>query len=263
MDHQSARQLLTKAELPAADHIGSGMEGHVFRVNDDSVAKVWQTAPADRVRNLQAFYAALLELRLPFMTPIIDEVLVIDGVTISLEAPLTGTPLSECIARSVPDPPAFATNAIMHVLTALRSTEVELEIPTLALVGVMADTGKSTNRLLTVDQQKVNRYGDQLRTVVPGFDHIWDAIQSDLRRQPEGERYVIHGDLVPPNILLAEDLSVSAIVDWGFLVMWEIPHSNPRSLPAFLTCTDHTIATSTTSCSNDASKRLAKIGNIC
>lgn len=217
MNQQSARQLLTKAHLPAAHHIGSGMEGHVFCLNDDTVAKVWQIAPTGHVKNLQAFYAALLDLRLTFMTPIIDEVMEIDRVTISVEAMLTGTPLLECVSRLEPDPPAFTIDAVMQVLTALRRTELGPEAPALSMVGVEAHTGTATDRLLTVTHQKVARYGDQLRRVVPGIDSLWEAIQSGLLRQPARERYAIHGDLVPPNILLGEDRKVSAVLDWGFL----------------------------------------------
>jgi aminoglycoside phosphotransferase (APT) family kinase protein len=217
MDHQSAQQLLRKAELPARHHIGSGMEGHVFRVSDDTVAKVWFTAPSDHVRKLQAFYAAVLELRLPFMTPIIDDVLDIDGATVSVDAMLAGTPLDTFIPRSDPDPPDIAIDAVMQVLAALRATELGPDAPALSMVGVDAPTGPSTRRLLEVAHQKVARYGDQLRAVVPGFDGIWKSVQAALVQPSTPGHYAVHGDLVPPNILLGEDRTVSAVLDWGFL----------------------------------------------
>jgi aminoglycoside phosphotransferase (APT) family kinase protein len=193
------------------------MEGHVFRVRDDTVAKVWFDAPAHHVRKLRDFHAAVLELRLPFMTPIIDEVLDIDGTTVSVEAMLAGTPLDTFIPRSEPDPPDFAIDAVMQVLAALRATELGSDAPALSMVGVDAPTGPSADRLLEVAHQKVARYGDQLRAVVPGFDGIWKSVQATLLQPSTSGRYAVHGDLVPPNILLGDDQEVSAVLDWGFL----------------------------------------------
>jgi hypothetical protein len=217
MDQRAAQQVLITAGLSGKQLIGSGMEGHVFQLDGHTVAKVWSGAFGDHVRALRRFYEALQRLRLPFQTPKIQDVMEVDRVTISVETMLTGTPLLDLISRNDIDPPTFATDAILHVLAALRATELGPDAPALSMLGIVADTGSSADRLMAVAQQKVARFGDQLRIAVPSFDTLSEAVQSYLRDWSGMGLYAIHGDLCPPNILLNEDRTVSAVLDWGFL----------------------------------------------
>lgn len=217
MDERQAQSILSRAGLPDAQLIGAGMEGHVFRLDQGTVAKVWHSAAIADVQTLQGFYEALQPLHLPFRTPVILDVLEADGFTVDIEEALTGIPLLRLVSRHDPEPEAFAVDAMMTVLAALRKTQLGLDTPALAMVNVPSNTGTPTERLLAVATEKVDRFGDQLRAGVPDFDAVWESVRSELREQPGSGRYAIHGDLCPPNILLHEDQTVSAVVDWGFL----------------------------------------------
>jgi aminoglycoside phosphotransferase (APT) family kinase protein len=117
--------------------------------------------------------------------------------------------------------PAFAIDAVVSVLTALRDHPARDGESPLPIVGVMppdeAVAKGSTAMLLHVADRKVDCFGDQLRRSVQDFDEVYAQTALHLQRCSSAGRHVVHGDLCPPNILLGPDLTVSAVIDWGFL----------------------------------------------
>jgi hypothetical protein len=76
--------------------IAAGMEGVVFRLNEQLVAKLWPGASARQIEilsRLQAFYRALARHHLPFMTPQIYEIVSLDDTTVTIELALPGVQL--------------------------------------------------------------------------------------------------------------------------------------------------------------------------
>jgi aminoglycoside phosphotransferase (APT) family kinase protein len=201
--------------------MASGMEGHVFDIGDEQVAKVWFGKSDPEIVRLQSFYEMVNDLGLPFATPLITEVQTTRGSTVSIERRLHGTPLIELISRNDALPPQFATDAVLSVLQALREhpvTDANCLLPILGIEssGVARSAGPS-GILLEVASRKVERYGDQLRRSVGDFDRVYGNVIRHVRQIDIPAMHLIHGDLCPPNIFLGADLEVSAVVDWGFL----------------------------------------------
>ncbi len=226
--------LVRLGRCPVA-HIGSGMEGHVFDVGSDSVAKVWFSKTPDEIVPLQSFYEIVHGLHLPFDTPLITEVHDSPDGTVSIERALQGTPLNDVVFRDANVPPSFATNALMSVLTALRDHPVQDTWCALPILGVRhpeaATLNGSTSALLDVVSRNVDRYGDQLRRSVPDFDWVYAQTVQQVRQFSDAKLHAVHGDLCPPNILLGPDLNVTAVLDWGFL-----SHFGDTSLDASIAC---------------------------
>ncbi len=221
VSQHDARQLLIRSGRRPAGHIGSGMEGHVFDIGDELVAKVWFAKTPGEIEPLQAFYEMLDALRLPFATPRILEIHDLPGGTVSIERVLRGTPLSELVDRDEREPPRFATDAVMSILTALRDHPAPDAQPILHILGVeQLDATPPHNAmptLLHIVRRNVERYGDLLRRSVTDFDGVLERTVQQVSRLPDTGRSAVHGDLCPPNILLGPDRTVSAVVDWGFL----------------------------------------------
>src|ERR1051326_2544032 len=81
---------------PECHLVAAGMEGLVFRLDSQLVAKVWLSTPlvaVEKLHQLQHFYASLAGHKLPFATPEIERVMRIDGVPVSVEHALAGVPL--------------------------------------------------------------------------------------------------------------------------------------------------------------------------
>ncbi len=216
-----ARQILNQSGWPTVGPLGSGMEGHVFDIGDDLVAKVWLAKKPDELAPLQTFYLMLDTLDLPFATPRIIEIHDLPGGTVSIERALHGTPLIDLVDRDQREPPTFATDAVMSVLTALRDHPVPDARPILPILGIhpleAIPPHNATPTLLHIVRRNVERYGALLRRWVTDFDWVLDRTIQQVTRLPNTGRSAVHGDLCPPNILIGTDGSVSAVIDWGFL----------------------------------------------
>jgi len=204
---------------PPRSHLASGMEGHVFDIGDGEVAKVWHSKQREEVTQLKAFYDVLVDLNLPFDTPLITEVHCSEDGVVSVERALRGTPMNAFVTGEEELPPPFATDAVKFVLTALRKRPVHNARSTLPILGVAPTAGhhRPIVHLLDIASRNVERYGDQLRRAVRDFDRLYESIVREVRQFPDAGPHVVHGDLCPPNILLDADLKVSAVIDWGFL----------------------------------------------
>jgi hypothetical protein len=80
---------------PYTRELGAGMEGAVYALDDDAVAKVWDERGETELGRLQRFYAAVAEAGPPFETPLIHQVRRAHGKCLTIERRLRGTPLSE------------------------------------------------------------------------------------------------------------------------------------------------------------------------
>lgn len=169
-----AQYRLTRLGIMDVEHIASGMEGHVFQIGDQNVAKVWLYKHIRGIVPLKHFYEQLQTLGLPFETPLISQVKEVDGTAISIERKLRGTSMRELVTEDEREPPAFALKAVLTVLGALKGKSLSSGESYLPVLGIMpsqeATFGGPTLVLLEVAGRKVEKYGHQLRRSVPNFN---------------------------------------------------------------------------------------------
>ncbi|UED86777.1 phosphotransferase family protein [Streptomyces profundus] len=212
IDYFAARGHASVAPLAA------GMEGSVYALDATSVAKVWAVRSGEELARLRRFYDALAATELSFRTPRITEVLAVDGQFVSVEERLHGTPLDERDAQHPEVLPRGAA-AMLDVLDQLG----RVDAPALRGLAVLDEehpfwAGHATwpEALTALIERRLARFGDVYRSFVPGFD-------AKVRRMlalvagldvPLG---LLHGDLVPPNLLVDDELRVASVLDFGFL----------------------------------------------
>jgi aminoglycoside phosphotransferase (APT) family kinase protein len=217
----AAHRVLIDLGMPPRAHIASGMEGHVFAVGDDRIAKVWHARPAADLALLVSFYEMVHGLALPFATPVIEAIYQTPAAAVSIERALPGTPMSEVVAGGAETLPPFALDAVMSVLAALHDHPVHDVRSSLPMLGILPSDGAVSQgpmaMLLEVADRKVDRYGDHLRRSVRDFDEVYARMIGQLRQMHGSAMHAVHGDLCPSNILLGPDRMVSAVIDWGFL----------------------------------------------
>jgi hypothetical protein len=106
--------------------IQTGMQGLVFRLDEELVAKVWPGASARQVKTLnglQAFYRALARHDLPFMTPQIHQIVRLEDTMVTIERALPGAQLR---SSTVQDPRTIQRSTIdclstvLHALASIR-----------------------------------------------------------------------------------------------------------------------------------------------
>lgn len=203
----------------APEPLGAGMEGAVYKLGGDLVAKVWGDRPVAHLRRLGAFYAYLNSAGLPFLTPLFHEVREIAGHAVTIERRLPGTPLDD---KKFATPEAWP--AVMSCLADVLGAFADVPgAPQLRALPVLDEdmalwTGRDrwSRALSDLVLRRVERFGGLLRDSVPGFDGKLRKLLQGLTAGDPAPA-LVHGDLIPGNILVDDDLGVLAVLDFGFL----------------------------------------------
>lgn len=190
--------------------IGQGMEGAVYDLGDGTVRKVWFDRRPEDVRPLKAFLDELPEL--PFRTPRIREISVGEGgLAVSVEDKLTGVPLSEAgLAEDV------ALDAFVAVVEALRVVSPGPASRKLPVVGEAFWELSWGESLAGLVRRRARASSVHLTRDVPDFPELLETVLHRLTELRERRLSVVHGDVCPPNVLMAGE-RVEAVLDWGFL----------------------------------------------
>ncbi|WP_432881083.1 phosphotransferase family protein [Kribbella sp. CA-245084] len=205
-----------------AEQIDIGMQGAVYRLGGEKVAKIWFDAGEEELRRLGELYGAI-EGRLPFRTPRMLELLRPGPYCVTIEAELPGVPLHTVA-------PAFgeagwerARNCVVDVLAALaeiEAPEVLRRMTVLDEADPFRPEGVSWIEALTgLVRRRLQRFDDQLRAVIDDFDAKVELLLNQLAELKEPETRLVHGDVTAGNILVDQDLWPVALLDLGLLTM--------------------------------------------
>jgi Ser/Thr protein kinase RdoA (MazF antagonist) len=193
--------------LTPVEEIGSGMEGVVLRLEGDRVLKVWHAAAPDDLAVRLAF-SADVAVALPLRTTRILDVVRVGDRWASIEPLLHGTPLAG-------PPTDLAADAVADVLAALGAATPTSAMTTLgALPGEppLDVSGGFEAGLADLVERRAN---DVLAAAVPGLSAA--SVAAAVRALPPAPAALVHGDLIPANVLLDDSGRPSAVIDFGFL----------------------------------------------
>ncbi|TDW66272.1 phosphotransferase family protein [Kribbella pratensis] len=204
------------------EQIAIGMQGAVYRLPGERVAKIWFHAGEEELRTLGELYGAI-EGRLPFRTPRMLELRRPGPYCVTVEAALPGVPLQAVAPEFGEAGWERARDCVVDVLAALA----EIEVPeVLRRMTVLDETdpfrpeGVSWIEALTgLVRRRVARFGDQLASVIDDFDGEVERLLNQLAELKEPETRLVHGDVTAGNILVDEDLWPVALLDLGLLTM--------------------------------------------
>ena len=202
------------------DVLGSGMDGTVLALGDDRVVKIWSARSAEDVARLRMFYDAVADGAPAVRTPVIHEVLVLDGQSASVETRLAGRPLR----ISMTDDEAAVGDAevacLLEVLAALRGVTPAVAMAVLpVLPGEPAVLGEPSfeKSLADLVDRRVRRFQRPLAARLPDLDALVAAVRASLSEGEPAEPRLLHGDLIPANILVDDGLRPRAVLDFGFM----------------------------------------------
>ncbi|MFD3662651.1 phosphotransferase family protein [Streptomyces sp. NPDC058659] len=206
-------QLLAARGLTPADLIAAGTEARVYALGHDQVLKVYAD-PGQRqaLEAIADLYRRFDRSTVPFALPEIQSIERHGPLLAVTETRLPGTPMGE--ALDLTDPATeHAYLAAVRDFTGLRLT-TPLDRRMLLDPGP-AHQGEDWHAFLRrLLGQKLPKVLADLRLDVPTVDSITDRLTARLARPYPGPEGVIHGDLYPDNILVA-DGKVSAVIDFG------------------------------------------------
>ena len=204
-----------------ASPLAAGVEGAIYDLGSDLIAKVWRARRQGELELMQHFYADVAKAGLPFMTPEILTVEQIDGVSVTYERKLPGKPLQHRLAFDDRDVEPVAARCVIDVLQALSSAPATEAMRRLQVLDEKQPlwTGADTfqDALTNLLSRRVARFGDVIRKHLSDFDRRYESLRRRLQALIRCPDTVIHGDLVPENILVDKRARPVAVLDFGFL----------------------------------------------
>lgn len=210
-----------RSGYPDATPLAAGMEGAVYRLGDQTVAKVWRHRKRPEIMLAQRFYADVAAHGLPFATPVILEVDDVNGVTVSRERELPGVPMQARLGiedQILGEDAADCVATVLRALAGVPATDVMRRLPVLdehqSFWSGAADFPSALARLL---HRRVVRSGPLLRANVSDFDRRYAQLLDRLAAIDRPAPSVVHGDLLGGNILVDAALRPLSVLDFGFL----------------------------------------------
>jgi hypothetical protein len=201
--------------------LAAGVEGAIYDLGGGLVAKVWRERSAAELIRMQGFYADVSAAGLPFETPEILRVEQIDGRSVTYERKLPGDPLQQ---RLDTDDRAIDPSAVQGVLDVLRALATVPASPSMRQLTVLGEDRPLWAHADTFQQaltallgRRAAQFGPVIRRHLPDFDRRYSALQERLAELGPGTDTVIHGDLFGGNILVDDQNSPLAVLDFGFL----------------------------------------------
>ncbi|MEV5315685.1 MULTISPECIES: aminoglycoside phosphotransferase family protein [unclassified Streptomyces] len=218
--HDDATRLLSRWTGGADPRLlGQGMEGLVYEIDQDRVAKIWFGESEPALQRTRTFYDALAGKPFGFAVPRIHEVHVIEDRCVTIEQRLAGTTLTEHLAAGHITLDQ-AKSTFVDVLAELAQSGPLPEGRALSVMDEevsLYDTAEDfPEALWALAERRHARFRRVLEPAVEDLDKKLEALRVRLRDIDSGRRSVIHGDMILDNILVNEAGSPAAVLDWGF-----------------------------------------------
>jgi putative membrane protein len=232
--------VLAHLGIPDARLIGRGNEGRVYQYGDDRVVKIYQRASAVELERLAAFLATLAQQELPFRTPQILEIGLLDRTTFTIERRLPGETLEGRFSALSPARQRLALTNYFLAAGAIGRVELA-DRPYGHVLPLPDDDGGviAASTWGTFLQRQVARSlelaGADLAQDVEGLgdkvQELLGLVRTYLNRAP---KRLVHADYFLGNVLFDRDLRVSAVLDFGAHTLVGDPRLDLAGAIAFL-----------------------------
>lgn len=207
---------------PGGRPLAAGVEGAVYRLAEGVVAKVWSGRPRADFGLTRQVYADIARCPLPFGTPEILDAEEHEGVLVTYERELAGSPLGPDSAVKAPgrDVGSREADAMLAVLRGLASVPGTEAMRRLTVQGddrpLWQGHSRFPDALAALVERATRRHGDLLAAHVTGLAARVERTLRSLRALPDTPVTLVHGDLVPPNIHVDTAGDPVAVLDFGF-----------------------------------------------
>lgn len=236
MDQVRWAAILDQYGVTPDDELGHGGEAHVYALDAHRVLRVHHHEAAAHATRIGELYARLDRAAVPFALPEVLEVHGDGEVSWSVERRLEGRSLDAVIGQVRGDDRARVLTAYVDGAAAFGA------------LGVPADWSGGCGELFTEEQLQTDRWGDLLAArlglqldrarpvldgVVPMLERVRTRILGEARLEAGGGSALVHGDWFPGNVLVGDDLQVSAAIDLGWLTVVGAADHDVRSAVVF------------------------------
>ncbi len=228
-----AGEVLRSCGLEPQHVLGSGMEGVVFSFGQERVVKVWFDRSLEEVQRLSQFYAAAAAGGHIRVTQI-DQVMEAVGRVVSVELFVAGTPLrADANRQSLPsEGTAQSIGDALEGLAAVQRHAALSSLPLLPGERPAAPGTSFTKALRDMVRRRVPPVSRTLDSALDGrLESVVGRVLDELVHLRPRRHGLVHGDLVPDNLLLLEG-APPGIIDFGFLTTYGDPDFDVAITPA-------------------------------
>jgi len=201
--------------------LAAGVEGAIYDLGGGLVAKVWRDRPVAELERMQRFYGDVASAHLPFATPEILSIDMVNGTSVTYERKLPGQPLQHRLGFTDRDLSTAAVECVTGVLRALATVRATANMRELAALDESRPLWERAERfrdaLVSLIERRMVRFGPVLRAHLPDFDRRCAALLVRLGALDYLPDTVVHGDLFGENILVDQQCNPTAVLDFGFL----------------------------------------------
>lgn len=210
-----AEQILAEFGLRPSNLIGEGGESLVYAFGSEHILRLPKGGrfPRGSRARLQAFLDDIYG-QLPFATAVIQEIGPNEDFTVETRVP--GKPMAEFLRAANDD---LRDQALRNYVAAIDGFR-EIRFDALPYGHLLAQRPVTANDWRTFARESLTRFRSANRVAIARdaadpyrlFDKAADMIEHLPLHPP---KYLVHGDYFPGNVLLAPDLSISGVIDFG------------------------------------------------
>ncbi len=208
--------VINQLGVQADQLIGKGGEGFVFDHSTETVLKVYRKATRQYLEQLQSLQQRATQAQLPYTTPQIVRIESQDGVFYTIERKLTGKQLDIVFPELSPEQQRAVLRNFVAALEPLKTINVE-DFPYGQLVASPDSVQAATwsEYLLQKLDQQLKKSQQFLQQDVRDFDSKVQILRAKLRALDHSaiQKQFVHTDYYLNNVLVNEDLEISAVLD--------------------------------------------------
>jgi aminoglycoside phosphotransferase len=223
--------------IAGARLLGSGGEGTVYEFSDDRVVKIYRQGSEGELQRLASFQEWLARQGFPFRTPQILDIGHAHETLFTIEPRLPGATLAGRFSRLAEDQQRLA---LTNYYAALRLIN-EVELPHDAYGHVLPTAEYPGGAATWIDfldwrlDRSLEKAGADLAQDVEAFEEKAQELRQLLRSYTEdAPKRLVHGDYFLDNVLFADTLQVSAVLDFGAHTLAGDPRLDATSAIIFL-----------------------------
>jgi aminoglycoside phosphotransferase (APT) family kinase protein len=212
------QDLLARFGLSERDLLGRGGQSSVYALDESRVLRLYNTQTGRHFpQALRDFYAALDVPALPFSIPRIHEIGEHDGTLYAIEPRLTGTPLLTAFPSFDAAARSRAVAGFLQAAAALGGIRHPQTVFGELLVATPIRRASWRDFLIARGEARANECAAHLRQDVPQLDRALDRYRTLVAQVPEPAPSLVHGDYYGANVLVGDDGTVTAVIDFSHL----------------------------------------------
>lgn len=197
--------------------LGAGEDAYAFVFSDSEVIRIFPEASSDYVSELAGLYDHLRGHSFSFKCPRIYDVRTCKGIAYTIEARLPGRPMPE-VCRNLDG--SMRQQVLRNYLESIRElATVEMnDCPFGGLIhSTIWLTGKTWEEFLRLQlEMSLRTIGSRLAGDFPGLHRSVSRLETMIDGPMRWERKsLVHGDVYPENVLVADDGEVATVLDFG------------------------------------------------